>query len=66
MDTKQARITCPHCGHPMHVLLDYSNGDQDYYEDCSNCCSPIHLGLHIDELARKIDLNVSSDDEQIY
>ena len=50
----------------MHVVLDPSNGDQDYYEDCSNCCNNIHLNLHINELQRKLELNVSTDNEQVY
>jgi transcription elongation factor Elf1 len=63
---KHTTITCPHCGHHLHIELDYSDGDQDYYEDCANCCNPIHLNMHIDELAKKLDVNVSADDEQFY
>ncbi|WP_438863820.1 CPXCG motif-containing cysteine-rich protein [Neptunicella sp.] len=66
MDTKHKIIECPHCGHKMHIDLDYSNGDQDYFEDCTNCCNPIHLNLHINELRHTLELNISSDDEQIY
>lgn len=66
MQLKETTITCPHCGHPMHVSLDYSNGDQDYYEECSNCCNSVHLNMHIDELRHKLDVQVSSDDEQNY
>lgn len=66
MQLKHTNITCPHCGHHMHLSLDYSNGDQDYYEDCANCCSPIHLNLHIDEQYKKLDVGVSSDNEQVY
>lgn len=66
MDTKHQIIECPHCGHKMHIDLDYSNGDQDYFEDCTNCCNPIHLNLHINDLRQKLELNISSDDEQIY
>ncbi len=66
MDIKRITITCPHCAHHMHIMLDYSNGDQDYYEDCANCCNPIHLSLHLDEIERKLDVTVMSDDEQVY
>jgi hypothetical protein len=50
----------------MHIELDYSDGDQDYYEDCANCCNPVHLNMHIDELVKKLDVTVSADDEQFY
>ena len=66
MEIKQTTISCPHCGHHMHIALDYSNGDQDYYEDCPNCCNPVHLNLHLDEIRKKLDVNVMSDDEQFY
>lgn len=66
VEVKNKTISCPHCGHHMHLLLDASNGDQDYYEDCSNCCNPIHLNLHIDQLQLKIRLFVDGDDEQLY
>lgn len=66
MKLKYTDIQCPHCGHRVHLEIDASNGDQDYYEDCPNCCNPIHLRTHIDELHRQIQLNVDSDDDQIY
>lgn len=66
MQVKQTDIQCPHCGHRLHIELDHSNGDQDYYEDCANCCNPIHIQLHIDEVNKHIQVNVSSDDDQIY
>ncbi len=66
MELKRVKITCPHCGHPMRVEVDYSNGDQDYYEDCANCCNPVHLNLHIDDLRHKVAVAISGDDEQLY
>lgn len=66
MNIKHSTISCPHCGHPMHLDLDFSQGDQDYYEDCSNCCSPIHLNTHINTIDKKLEVAVSSDDEQLY
>ncbi|MCC2615905.1 CPXCG motif-containing cysteine-rich protein [Aestuariibacter halophilus] len=66
MQLKQTTLSCPHCGHPMHVSLDCSNGDQDYFEDCPNCCYPVHLAMHIDDMQHKVQLTVLSDDEQVY
>ena len=37
------RITCPHCGEPLDIVLDLSGDDQDGIQDCAVCCSPIHV-----------------------
>lgn len=66
MELKHTTITCPHCGHHLHISLDYSNGDQDYYEDCANCCSPIHVLMRINEVHKKLEIAINSDDEQVY
>ncbi len=59
-------IVCPHCGYHTPVEVDSSAGDQEFYEDCAACCSPIHLRLHIDELHQQVQLFVDADDEQNY
>ncbi|WP_199608653.1 CPXCG motif-containing cysteine-rich protein [Flocculibacter collagenilyticus] len=66
LELKSQTIECPHCGHHIHVTIDSSQGDQDYFEDCSACCNPIRLKLHIDEVRRKLELYVDSDDEQVF
>jgi len=65
-DITNKRISCPHCGHHLHVVLDSSSGDQDYYDECPSCCRDIHYNLHIDEYHQKIQLAVDSDDEQVF
>lgn len=62
----EKRITCPHCGHHLHTLVDASAGDQDYYDECPACYKEIHYHLHIDEYRKKIKLSVDSDDEQVF
>ncbi len=32
---------CPHCGETITMLLDLSEPDQEYIEDCEVCCNPI-------------------------
>lgn len=34
-------ITCPYCGETIDVLVDISDQDQQYIEDCQVCCRPI-------------------------
>ena len=65
-DYSLQRIRCPHCGNHIFVDVDTSSGDQDYYEDCSACCNPIHLNMHIDYALNKVQLRVDADDEQIF
>lgn len=63
MLVKQVDVQCPHCGHPFHAEVDFSNGDQDYYEDCANCCNPIRFQLHVDELQKHLQVSVSTDND---
>ncbi len=65
-DFLSQRIACPHCGHHIHLDLDASMGDQDYYEECSACCNSIHFRLLHDEQHNKLQLIVDADDEQIF
>ena len=59
-------IECPHCGHHVHLTLDPTQGDQDYYDECPACCREMHLNMHIDEVRQKIQLVIDSDDEQVF
>jgi transcription elongation factor Elf1 len=59
-------IICPHCGHPTHIDLDASNGDQDYYEECTNCCQELHVKTQLDEVNHQVNVAVDADDEQFY
>ena len=39
----QHPITCPHCGEPIEIAIDLSGPDQNDVQDCTVCCSPIHV-----------------------
>jgi hypothetical protein len=41
--TSEAEIVCPHCGEAFALMIDTSQGDQDFIEDCTVCCRPIQL-----------------------
>jgi transcription elongation factor Elf1 len=32
---------CPYCGELVTMLVDLSEPDQEYIEDCEVCCNPI-------------------------
>ena len=36
-------IACPYCGETIDIAIDLSAGDQDDVQDCTVCCSPIHV-----------------------
>ena len=36
-------INCPYCGEVIELLIDDSETEADYYEDCSVCCRPIRI-----------------------
>ncbi|MDD5580377.1 MAG: CPXCG motif-containing cysteine-rich protein [Methylobacter sp.] len=55
-------VVCPYCGEFINVLVDTSSGAQEYFEDCSVCCSPILFSVSIDETG-EIYLEVKRDDE---
>ena len=36
-------IHCPYCGELISVLIDSSEDEQEYIEDCQVCCRPINF-----------------------
>ncbi|WP_448211523.1 CPXCG motif-containing cysteine-rich protein [Colwellia sp. MEBiC06753] len=65
-ELQKMRIECPHCGHHLHIELDTSAGDQNYYDECPACCRDIHLNMHINELQQNVELSIDADDEQFF
>lgn len=65
-DFLQRTVACPHCGQPTDLVVDGSQGDQDYYEDCTACCNPIHVRVTRNELLDKLEISIDADDEQIF
>ncbi len=45
--TVPQRVDCPYCGEPIELLVDTSVEQQDYIEDCSVCCRPMELSVHV-------------------
>jgi len=41
----QKKIYCPYCGEIIDLLIDNSEREQDYIEDCQVCCRPIQINL---------------------
>ena len=45
----EVKIYCPYCGETLGILVDCSEGEQHYIEDCQVCCRPIEMHVHFDE-----------------
>ena len=55
-------VQCPYCWETIEIVVDPSEADQQYIEDCSVCCRPIHLQVHITPKG-KYTLQAFSEDE---
>jgi hypothetical protein len=43
------KVQCPYCGESIEVLIDCSEPQQDYIEDCQVCCCPIDFCVTVDQ-----------------
>ena len=55
-------IYCPYCGEAIKVLIDSTDVDQQYIEDCQVCCRPINF-LITDHGDGELTVNVYSEDD---
>lgn len=55
-------IGCPYCGETINVLIDSSDMEQQYIEDCQVCCKPINF-LISESMNGDITVNVYREDE---
>lgn len=46
---EETEVTCPYCWETIAIDVDLSVGSQRYTEDCSVCCQPILVHLHVDD-----------------
>jgi hypothetical protein len=42
-------VNCPYCGETLELLIDTSQKDQSYVEDCQVCCKPMKVHAEVDE-----------------
>lgn len=59
---QEHRTHCPYCGVALDVLLDPSDVDESYIEDCQVCCKPITFRVSEREDGR-LTLTVYSENE---
>jgi hypothetical protein len=58
----EVAIDCPYCGSQFSVLVDSSEGECDYIEDCAVCCQPIEFHLR-EEGGGELQLSVTRGDD---
>ena len=39
---------CPYCWETISMLVDLSQNQQSYIEDCEVCCNPIQLTISVE------------------
>ena len=59
IDTRM--IECPNCGEQIEIVIDASEAEQSYIEDCSVCCRPITITVHAAD-GEVVDLDASAAD----
>jgi len=62
MELLEQQVGCPYCGESIMILIDDSISESDYYEDCSVCCRPIRIQVHVD-FEGDCQLTILRDDE---
>ncbi|BCG64586.1 MAG: hypothetical protein methR_P2371 [Methyloprofundus sp.] len=43
----ERQTQCPYCGEMIDLLIDDSEPEQNYIEDCQVCCQPIIVDVSI-------------------
>lgn len=61
-ELKETKIGCPYCGETISVLIDPSDTDNSYIEDCQVCCRPINFNISLD-YDNDLVIHVTSDDD---
>lgn len=42
---EEHQFQCPYCWEIISMLLDSSESEQQYVEDCEVCCNPIQISV---------------------
>ena len=47
LSTDTQVIDCPYCGESYELVVDTSESEQRYIEDCYICCAPIQFTVNV-------------------
>jgi hypothetical protein len=53
---------CPYCGEPIELIVDGSQQEQTYIEDCQVCCRPIEVTATV-TMAGEVELELRHENE---
>ena len=42
-------VTCPYCGERVSLLIDVTDAQQSWFEDCPVCCRPMAISLALSD-----------------
>ncbi len=56
-------VQCPYCGAHFVTVVDCSEGNAAYVEDCQVCCAPINFHVQVDEKYELLGFELRRDDE---
>jgi hypothetical protein len=48
-ETYEMEVSCPYCGETFTTLIDTSESEQSYIEDCFVCCRPIQFDIRCED-----------------
>jgi hypothetical protein len=61
-DLSEQSLYCPYCGERISVVVDGSETQQAYIEDCEVCCRPIVLSIAISP-SDEVTIEAAREDE---
>lgn len=62
LETELHHLSCPYCGESIELVIDCSEGEQCYIEDCEVCCRPIALTVSVNEEGQ-VDVRAQHENE---
>ncbi|HUH37478.1 MAG TPA: CPXCG motif-containing cysteine-rich protein [Spongiibacteraceae bacterium] len=48
--------SCPCCGEPLELVIDCSQPEQRYVEDCAVCCQPMVVEVQVEDGEVRVSL----------
>ena len=59
---EECAVSCPYCGESIDILVDLSQGEESYIEDCQVCCRPIDFYI-TEDLEGELVIKVSDEND---
>lgn len=60
---EEIEVECPYCGERFTALVDASEGDSRYVQDCEVCCSPILFAVTLAPDSGAVSVETTREDE---